>query len=488
MSKRGGADRCNSLYYGDNLSVLRESIATESVDLIYLDPPFNSKATYNVLFKSPKGTDSEAQIEAFEDTWHWNIHAEQAFDETMKSGNTDAAEVLRAMRAFLGENDMMAYLAMMAIRLLELHRVLKATGSVYLHCDPTASHYLKIVMDAVFGAKNFLNELIWYYRGAGVPKDRRAKRHDVLLIYAKKEGRHYFDPDPIRRPYADTTVERFSHYIGNVRGGVDFGVQTLNPLGKHPDDVITNIQPIAPSARDRLGYPTQKPLELLEEVLKGSSKEGEIVLDPFCGCGTTVHAAQKLKRQWIGIDITHLAIGLIERRVKDAFPEAQFEVHGTPKDFAGAEDLARRDKYQFQWWAVTLINAVPYGGKKKGADTGIDGYYYCKPDGKKTEAGIVSVKGGETVHRNAVGELRGVMERDKSPLAIMITLREPTGPMTKEAAAAGFFNTPFGLFPRVQVVSVATLLDGKLPKLPPQERGAGFKQAEREESEQHKML
>jgi Restriction endonuclease len=184
-----------------------------------------------------------------------------------------------------------------------------------------------------------------------------------------------------------------------------------------------------------------------------------------------VHAAQKLSRRWIGIDITHLAIGLIERRLQDAFPGIKFEVHGTPKDFAGAEDLAKRDKFQFQWWAVTLINAVPYGGKKKGADTGIDGYYYCKPDGKKTEAGIVSVKGGETVHRNAVGELRGVLEREKAPLAVMITLREPTAPMVKEAASAGFFDTPFGRFPKMHVVSVAKLLDGKLPKLPPQERG-----------------
>lgn len=470
----------NALYYGDNLAVLRESIASESIDLIYLDPPFNSNASYNVLFKAPTGEQSQAQIEAFEDTWHWNIHAEQAFDETIKSGNTDAAELLRAMRAALGDNDMTAYLAMMAIRLIELHRVLKPSGSLYLHCDPTASHYLKIVMDAVFEGKNFLNELIWYYRGAGVPKDRRAKRHDVLLVYAKKEGLHYFNPDPIRRPYAEATVERFSHYIGNVRGGVDFGVQTLNPLGKHPDDVITNIQPIAPSARDRLGYPTQKPLELLEEVLNGSSKEGEIVLDPFCGCGTTVHAAQKLKRKWIGIDITHLAIGLIERRVKDAFPEAEFEVHGTPKDFAGAENLALRDKYQFQWWAVTLINAVPYGGKKKGADSGIDGYYYCKPDGKKTEAGIVSVKGGETVHRNAVGELRGVVERDKAPLGVLITLRDPTGPMKAEAASAGFLETPFGKFQRLQVVTVGDLLEGKLPKLPPQEIGGGYKLAPKE--------
>jgi DNA methylase/Restriction endonuclease len=240
--------------------------------------------------------------------------------------------------------------------------------------------------------------------------------------------------------------------------------------------------------KESLGYATQKPLALLERILSASSKEGDLVLDPFCGCGTAVHAAQKLNRRWIGIDITHLAIGLIERRLKDAFPGITFEVHGTPKDFAGAEDLAKRDKFQFQWWAVTLINAVPYGGKKKGADTGIDGYYYCKPDGKKTEAGIVSVKAGETVHRNAVGELRGVVEREKAPLGIMITLREPTGPMKTEAAAAGFLDTPFGKFRRLQVVTVRDLLDGKLPKLPPQEIGGGYKQAPKEATEKQGKL
>jgi hypothetical protein len=259
--------------------------------------------------------------------------------------------------------------------------------------------------------------------------------------------------------------------------------------GQPIQDVIDDIPPVNSMAKERLGYPTQKPVALLERIIKASSNDGVVILDPFCGCGTAVHAAQKLHRQWIGIDITHLAIGLIERRLKDAFPGIQFEVHGTPKDFAGAEDLAKRDKFQFQWWAVTLINAVPYGGKKKGADTGIDGYYYCKPDGKKTEAGIVSVKGGETVHRNAVGELRGVVERDETPLGVLITLREPTGPMKSEAASAGFFDTPFGKFRRLQVVTIGDLLEGKLPKLPPQEIGGGYKQAPKEDTaKQGKLL
>ena len=252
----------NSLYFGDNLDILRQHIADESVDLIYLDPPFNSNATYNVLFRERSGEESAAQITAFDDTWRWSMESELAYQDVVTQHGGRVGELLAALRAFLGQNDMMAYLTMMAQRMVELHRVLKHTGSIYLHCDPTASHYLKLLMDAIFDNRNFLNEIIWYYRGAGVPKQARARRHDVIFHYAKKSGSHYFNPDPIRRPYAEATIERFSHYIGNVRGGRDYGAQALNPLGKHPDDVITDIQPIAPSAKERL-FPTQKPDRLL---------------------------------------------------------------------------------------------------------------------------------------------------------------------------------------------------------------------------------
>jgi site-specific DNA-methyltransferase (adenine-specific) len=530
----------NGLYYGDNLAVLRDSIATESVDLIYLDPPFNSNAPYNLLFKSPKGVSSEAQIEAFEDTWHWNIHAEEAFDDTIRSGNTDAAELLRAMRSALGENDLMAYLAMMAVRLIELHRVLKPTGSLYLHCDPTASHYLKIILDAVFGPRHFQNEIIWERTSSHNMKTRGYTRsNDTILYYTKSDE---FTFNTVYSPYGPEQLKRYKpdengrlYKAENItfssanksrqfewRGttpppnrswgasleqlekwwaeGLILKRQDGSPRmdglkvyldtmpGKPLSTNWTDVDRIGNTSGERLGYPTQKPLALLERVITASSNEGDLVLDPFCGCGTTTHAAEKLHRRWIGIDITHLAIGLIERRLKDAFPTIKFEVHGTPKDFAGAEDLALRDKYQFQWWAVTLINAVPYGGKKKGADSGIDGYYYCKPDGKKTEAGIISVKAGENLHRDMVSDLRGVMEREKSPMAILMTLRAPTAPMVKEAASAGFFKTPFGQFPRMQIVTVEQLLEGKLPKLPPQERGGGYKQAGREETAQDRLL
>jgi site-specific DNA-methyltransferase (adenine-specific) len=533
----------NALYYGDNLDVLRESIKDESVDLIYLDPPFNSNASYNVLFKAPTGEQSQAQIEAFEDTWHWNEHAERAFDEVMHSGNTDAANMINAIRSFLGENDMMAYLAMMAVRLIELHRVLKPTGSLYLHCDQTAGSYLKVVLDAVFDPRNFRNEIIWKRKAGRGETNKAAIRfgvsHDVIWFYGKSAdaafNRQYREsnPDYIASKFTHKEPDGRVYRLDNITSpsprpnlcyeykgykpppnGWAVSLERMKEMdaegrlylpanksqriqrkryldeleGETVDTLWDDIAPINSQAQERLGYPTQKPLALLERIIEASSSEGDTVLDPFCGCGTAVHAAQKLKRQWVGIDITHLAIGLIERRLKDAFSGIQFEVHGTPKDFAGAVDLAKRDKFQFQWWAVTLINAVPYGGKKKGADTGIDGYYYCKPDGKKTEAGIVSVKGGETVHRNAVGELRGVMEREKAPLGVLITLKDPTGPMKAEAAAGGFMETPFGKFPRLQIATVAELLDGKLPKLPPQEIGGGYKQAPKEQAEKQEKL
>jgi len=196
----------NKLYFGDNLHVLREHIAPESVDLVYLDPPFNSNANYNILFKSPEGADSDAQIEAFEDTWHWNDNAEKAFDDVMRSGNSDAFELLRAMRAFLGDNDMMAYLAMMAVRLIELHRVLKPTGSLYLHCDPTASHYLKLLLDGVFGPKSFQSEVVWKRTSAHSGATRYGPIHDIILFYTKS-GKYVWNEQ--LTPYDQVYIDAF---------------------------------------------------------------------------------------------------------------------------------------------------------------------------------------------------------------------------------------------------------------------------------------
>lgn len=528
----------NHLYYGDNLQVLREHIATESVDLIYLDPPFNSQATYNVLFRSPKGEQSQAQIEAFEDTWHWRTSAaELAFDEVMQSGNTDAAEMLRAMRAFLKENDMMAYLTMMAVRLLELHRVLKPTGSLYLHCDPTASHYLKIMMDAIFGKERFRNEIIWKRTTTHSDSKTWSRVTDYILFYTKSENFTWNTP---REPHNEKYIEsKYHHDDGDGRKyrldnmtspnprpnmmyewkgfpypgkGWRYSKETMAKLDSEnriwypikPDSsydhskrpqlkryldemeggvmgtIWTDISPINSQAQERLGYPTQKPLSLLERIINASSNPGDVVLDPFCGCGTAVHAAQKLGRQWVGIDITHLAISLIEKRLNDAFPGIKYEVHGTPKDLAGARDLADRDKYQFQWWAVSLVNAVPYGGKKKGADTGIDGIIYFKPDGKTTEKAIVSVKGGANVGVAMVKDLIATVDREKAKIGVFITLAEPTKPMEKEAVTAGFYQTDYGKFPKIQILTIKDLFDGKKPHMPWLDP-ATFKKAARED-------
>jgi len=547
MSKWSGR---NALYYGDNLAVLRESIPDESVDLIYLDPPFNSNASYNVLFKSPDGDQSAAQIEAFDDTWHWTDVAESAYQEVLTSGNSDASEMLRAMRSFLGENDMMAYLAMMAVRLIELHRVLKPTGSLYLHCDPTASHYLKILLDAVFGPRNFRNEIIWKRTFAHGSSKRWGPVHDTLLFYSKsakfnwtgyKIGhdtgyieKHFNNIDP-------ETGKRFSpitltgsgvrtgesgqpwrgidptdsgrHWalptkilesIGVTSGGVHERLDKLDEAGyiywpKKEDgkprlkhfadaltgvaigDVVIDIPPLSAHSQERLGYPTQKPVTLLERIINASSNPGDVVLDPFCGCGTTVHAAQKLGRRWIGIDVTHLAISLIKRRLFDAFgDQAEFETLGVPKDLDGAKALAEADKYEFEKWAVSLIpNAQPWKGGKKGADRGIDGVLYV---GQKSDRCFISVKGGRNIGVAMLRDLVGVLDREKAPMGLFVTLYEPTKPMVAEAAAAGHWVIEgFEPVPKLQIVTIEQLLTSVSPPFRvPLARHDTFKKAQRE--------
>ena len=484
----------NKLYFGDNLDILREHIKDESVDLIYLDPPFNSNANYNVLFKTPKGHESAAQIEAFEDTWHWNEQAEREFGELVRCTNTNVSEMVQALRRFLGENDMMAYLTMMANRLIELHRTLKPTGSLYLHCDPTASHYLKIVLDGVFGKENYRSELIWKRQSAhNDAKNKFAAITDTIFFYIKSDKARFnairvpLDSTYIQKAYRHTDsngrlyrlsdlrspsprpnltydykgykphpngwavsrtrmeqldVENRLHFPKDIEGRI----QLKRYLDENEGQVIPNlwvdIQPLHGSTNEGLGYPTQKPLALLERIIQASSNEGDVVLDPFCGCGTAVHAAQKLKRQWLGIDITHLAVSLIEKRMKDAFPGIAFEVEGTPKDLAGAQNLALRDKYQFQWWACSLVGAQPFQGKKKGADGGIDGLIYFNDDGKLPKKIVVSVKGGENVSVAMLRDLAHVVEREKAEIGLFVTLTEPTAPMKTEAVKTGYYLSP----------------------------------------------
>ena len=545
----------NALYFGDNLQVLRDDLAAESVDLTYLDPPFKSNRDYNLLFKSPKGHDSEAQITAFEDSWNWGKQAEREFDEIIHGPNTEVAELMLALRRFLGENDMMAYLTMMANRLLELHRVLKPTGSLYLHCDPTASHYLKIVLDGVFGKENYQNEIIWKRTTTHSDSKTWSRVADSIFFYTKSDsfawntprddhseeyaearygnkdadGRRYMldnmtSPNPrpnmmyewkgfpfpekgwrfSRQTMAKLDAQGRIWYPQTKTGELDL---TKRPRVKRYLDemeggvmgtVWTDIFPINSQAQERLGYPTQKPLALLHRIIAASSNEGDVVLDPFCGCGTAVHAAQKLKRKWIGIDITHLAISLVEKRLKDAFGKrCKYDVHGTPKDVEGARDLMQRrpdGAFQFQWWAVSLVEAQPFQGRKKGADGGIDGLKYFgdyelkaeklsqgSKGASKTCKIVVSVKGGG-IKADDVRSLMAVREREAAEIALFISLEAPTRGMIADAASAGFYQDGAGRkFPRVQLLTIEGLLSGtQRAEHPDHQPDLNFKKAKAE--------
>ena len=503
----------NRLYYGDNLQVLRDYIADASVDLIYLDPPFNSNAGYNVLWNTA-GHAADASIEAFDDTWTWGDSAKDALMDIAKGTNRPLQVMMEAMHSAIGENPLMAYLAMMAVRLVELHRVLKDTGSLYLHCDPTASHYLKLVLDAVFGAENFRNEIVWKRsHPKGHAFTRFASSHDVILAYGKdrnqtiwnpiwlehpadraeaqyanidEDGRRYqltslLNPNPDRPnltyefkgvtkvwrwtrermeeadregrivvPKGGKGIPRYKRYLDEQQG---------IPAGDFWDDI-----PIA-AGKERLGYPTQKPRALLERIIAASSNPGDTVLDPFCGCGTAVDAAQKLGRQWIGIDITHIAIGMIEDRMRSGYPGIEFETHGVPKDLASAEKLAADDKHQFQQWACWQVGGYPRD--KKGGDKGVDGWFNYLAEGGKIETGVISVKGGEHLNPGMVRDLGRVMERDHHRFGLFITAALPTKGVRDEIASHPLIETEFGRFPAMQVVTIAELIHGPKPKLPP---------------------
>lgn len=514
----------NKLYYGDNLSWLQkhDEFPNESIDLIYLDPPFNSKATYNVLFKEPTGEPSKAQIMAFEDTWHWGKESQYVLDEIMDSVTTPVAvkELMRVLPNFLGnQTDMRAYLVMMCIRLLELRRVLKDTGSIYLHCDTTAGHYLKILMDAIFGGNNFRNEIIWqkirvtkaqthgfgnvsdlvfFYtktdtftfnpqfrdldpkyidshykkdpltgrlfrtvsmlqKGSGQPR----KFGDVIL--APPEGRHWiWSQERIDKAIKDGLIRFTSRgrpekiqYLDNIKGDI-------------VDNIWTDIPPINAQARERLPYPTQKPETLLERIILASSNEENIVLDPFCGCGTALVASQKLNRKWIGIDITHLAISIMKIRLSRYFPSVNFQVVGDPTDITGAKNLFEYDPYEFQYWAIDKIGGQPFADKKKGADTGIDGYLYFQDERDKFKRAIISVKGGRNIHVDKVRELCHVVDREKAEMGIFVTLENPTSQMMQEASMQPLYKSPLGKsYPKIQILTIANILSGKSPEMPP---------------------
>ena len=568
----------NHLYYGDNLDVLRRYIADESVDLVYLDPPFNSNATYNVLF-AEHGEKAASQIKAFEDTWTWDDEAARTYFETVQAGG-EVANALKAFYTLLSTSNMMAYLAMMAPRLVELRRVLKPTGSIYLHCDPTASHYLKLLMDAVFDPSNFRNEIVWRRTGSHAKVARFGPIHDTILFYTKT-GDYVWKGS--KRPYMKGHVEHFfkrddegwrTNYYGNVLTGsgtrngesglpwrgfdptakgrhwavpralVDDCGEDLSAMSQHekldrlyelgyikiepgavwpiyehrlrPEDgtpapdiwayqpytqgtvfgsdgcIDEDVRWLSTQDQERLGYPTQKPEPLLERIIRASSNEGDVVLDPFCGCGTAVAVAHRLNRRWVGIDITHLAVNLMKHRLMNTFGEsvkAEYGVTGEPVSVEGARQLAKDDPYQFQWWALGLVGARPVE-QKKGADKGIDGrIVFHEGDPTDLKQVILSVKAGANLHRNMVHELRGVIDREGAAIGVLITMQPPTKPMREEAASAGFYQSPWGTHPRIQLFTVAALLDGMRIDAPPMGQvGQTFKKAPKAARGGHETL
>ena len=531
--------REQALLRGQPRHPARASQADESVDLVYLDPPFNSNTTYNVLFAEKSGEQSAAQITAFDDTWHWGMESELAYRELVTDGPKKLGDMLQAMRAFLGQNDMIAYLTMMAQRMAELHRVLKPTGSLYLHCDPTASHYLKLLLDAAFGADKFRNEIVWKRTSAhsDTKQGRRqpGRIHDVILFYTKsdewtwnpvhtKYDQDYADdfyrhvePETGRRytlgdltgpggakkgnpEYEVMGVVRYWRYsrermqelidegrvVQETPGAVPRYKRYLDEMaGVSLQDWWGDIKPIGSRARERLGYPTQKPESLLERIINASSNEGDIVLDPFCGCGTATAAAERLKRRWIGIDITHLAITLIRHRLNDAFGGKlrQYQVIGVPEDLGGAAALAQENRYQFEWWALGLVDARPAGDKRKGADSGVDGYINFFDDNSgKAKRIVVQVKSGH-VERSQIATLNSDREREKAEIGLFITLEHPTNPMAQEALSAGFYEPEHfsnHRFPRVQILTIEGLLEGVEAQYPRFAPRATFRRAPRQ--------
>lgn len=527
----------NTLYYGDNLDILRRYIPDESVDLVYLDPPFKSNQNYNVLFKEKNGSQAASQIRAFEDTWTWSTDDEELYADLVTKGDK-VADCLKAFRTFLGPCDMLAYLVMMAPRLVELRRAMKPTASIYLHCDPTASHYLKMLLDGIFGPINFKNEVYWKRSTPhGTAKRKFGVSCDILLFYTKKDTYTWNSPTTELRPeyiskyysQLDKNGRRFQptsllghrgvnpeyEWRGIVKpwryppkrldeleskgmiywppkGGIPRFKRYLGEnIGQPVLSLWDDIPPVNSQAQERLGYPTQKPEALLRRIICASSNEGDLVLDPFCGCGTTIAAAQKLNRRWVGIDITYLAISLIKNRLIDTFgDQGAFKVVGEPASLPDAEALAASDPYQFQWWASDLVGARPVD-QKKGADKGIDGKIVFQGDKPgEFEQVMISVKAGHLM-ASYVRDLRGVVEREKAAIGVLISMEEPTKPMQTEAATAGLYESKFWgkKYPKIQLLTVAELLAGKKIDMPPiRQVGATFKKAERHRPKEGEQL
>ncbi len=506
----------NALFYGDNLVWLRDYqyFPDESVDLIYLDPPFNSKADYNVLFNEPgKGDKSQAQIQAFDDTWDWSSEASEiALNELAKNRPSIAEFISWLSKQGKLKESMAAYLSMMAVRLVELHRVLKSSGSLYLHCDPTASHYLKVLLDEIFPPANFRNEIIWKRSFAHNDPSKYGRLHDTILFYTKGNKWTW---NRLTVPYDQEYIDKYYRYTDN--DGKKFLSRSLTaPGGRGPkyewksitrnwrvtkenmekleaegkvfytkngiprfkqyatetsgaslQSIWTDILPIVTWSRESLGFQTQKPLALLERIIKSSSNEGDTVLDPFCGCGTTIDAAQKLNRRWLGIDVTWLAVDKVEKRLKDRYGSkitSTYEVKGKPYDVASAKALANKSKKEFEIWAISLVGAHP-----REHDGGVDGIFGFVEKDKKPRTIIVQVKGGDMLNPGMVRDLIGTVKKEGAAIGLLITLKEPSGGMKSLAVHSEPYKSELWAkeYPSIQIRTVAELLEGKTFDLPP---------------------
>jgi DNA modification methylase len=447
----------NKLFYGDNLDILRRKIKDETIDLCYIDPPFNSKRNYNQIYNNI-GNEDRAQAQAFTDTWTWDDYASSGYNEIL--GNDQGrftpqlVDLIKGLQAVLGRGSLLAYLISISLRITEIHRVLKSTGSFYLHCDPTSSHYLKLVLDAVFcgeGEGDFINEIIWCYETGGRSKSFFPRKHDTIFWYSKSSKQNFFyDQVALQRDFSTMhepvlTDEDGRPYQTNFKNGKLY--KYYLDKGVLPNDWWVDIQALNPAAKERLGYPTQKPEALLERIISACSKEGDVILDAYCGCGTTVVVAQRLKRNWIGMDITYQSISLIIKRLEDTFGEQVLKTivtDGIPRDMESALALAHKKddrlRKEFEKWAIlTYTNNRAKINDKKGADAGIDARANFMTGTNDNAKIIFQVKSGG-VKRGDIATLRGDMGRENAALAVLITLEEPSKPMTAEAKAAGQYH------------------------------------------------
>jgi len=442
------------------LAILRDRVPSEVADLVYLDPPFKSDKKYNLLFAEQDGTRAAAQQLVFKDTWSWNQESIALYQAIVEAGGGVGNAMQSFHKLFGGGNTMLAYLTMMAPRLIELKRVMKKGASIYLHCDPAASHYLKVLMDSIFGPECFRNEIIWSYRRWPSPSKHFQRMHDVLLFYVKdRSGPETFNVK--YEPNSPSYEKRFKGMTQVLDPETRTRKLTIEkPSRGLPMRDVWDIKIIPGSGKERLGFPTQKPEDLLQRIIEVSTNKGDVVLDPFCGCGTSIAVADDLGRSWIGIDITHLAIAVVRHRLG---PKANFEFDGDPPTLSEARALAQADPFKFQFWAVGKVCGFPLE-QKRGADRGIDGRisFHDEPVGGRTKEIIISVKSGKPNVAH-IRDLRGVIERENAVIGVLITLESPTQAMITEAAEAKQYESIWwrSRHPRIQILTVEDMLAGK---------------------------